>query len=152
MKKLFLFLILITALFSSCKNELVKRITSTFKSGLPEKIEYYKIEGDTEVLVKHVIFYKTGEKRLEGGFLGNERNGTWSYWHENGNKWSEGNFSEGISHGKTTVWYDNGKKHYTGNFVDGKTDGKWTYWAIDGAKVKEVYFKNGKKISEESFE
>jgi antitoxin component YwqK of YwqJK toxin-antitoxin module len=152
MKKLITLLSIIPAILLSCSDGLVEKVASTYPNGLPSKIEYFKMEGDSQVLVKHVRFYNTGEKQEEGGFLGNERNGRWTYWHENGNKWSEASYKNGILHGKSTVWFDNGKIRYTGNYINGKTDGVWTYYATDGSKVKEMYFQNGELIEEKSFE
>ncbi len=142
----------ILILATSCQSELIEKIASTYPNGLPSKIEYYKMEGDSQIIVKHIRFYENGEKQEEGSFAGKERNGTWTYWHENGNKWSEGNFKNGIPHGKSTVWYNNEKIRYTGSYNNGETDGQWTYWSVEGEKIKEVLFQNGEKISEESFE
>lgn len=145
-------LLTLSAFLISCGDQLEKRVTSTYPNGLPSKVEYFKMEGDSQVLVKHVRFYESGEKKEEGSFSGDKKDGLWTYWHENGNKWSEGSFKNGISHGKSTVWFDNGKMRYTGYYINGETDGTWTYWATDGAKVKEVVFKNGQVVEEKSFE
>ncbi|MCF8372716.1 MAG: hypothetical protein K9H64_13910 [Bacteroidales bacterium] len=152
MKKLIVTLLFVPLILFSCESGLMEKIASTYPNGLPSKIEYYKTVGDSQVLVKHVRFYESGEKMEEGGFSGDQRNGLWTYWHANGNKWSESNYTNGIQDGKSTVWFDNGKMRYTGNYINGETDGRWTYWALDGKKAKEVYYRNGEKVEEKSFE
>ena len=152
MKKLHLLLIFISLILVSCNSELVEKVESSYPNGIPTKVDYYKIIDGKEVLVKYIRYYESGEKQEEGGFLGNERDGEWIYWHPNGKKWSVGNFTNGVPNGKSTVWYDNGEMRFTGFYSDGNTDGEWNYWDIDGNKTKEVVFDKGKIISEKSFD
>ncbi len=152
MKRLNLFLIFISLILVSCQSELIEKIESTHPNGIPMKVDYYKVIDGKEVLVKHIRYYESGEKQEEGGFLGTERNGEWTYWHPNGNKWSVGNFTNGLPNGKSTVWFENGDMRFTGFYSDGETDGEWTYWDIDGNKSKEVIFEKGEIIDEKSFD
>ena len=146
------FLILGLAFLVACGDNIEKRVVASYESGIPAKVEYYRVDGDSEEMVKHVRFYENGEKKEEGSFDGTQRDGHWTYWHQNGNKWSEGDYKKGVRHGESTVWFDNGKVRFTGQYFDGEMDGTWTYYAVDGAKVKDVIFSKGKKIEEISFE
>ena len=55
--------------------------------------------------------------------------------------------------GPVTIYYDDGTKHSSGLYKDGKKDGNWVYFGTEPEVYirKEVY-KEGEKISEESFE
>ena len=55
--------------------------------------------------------------------------------------------------GPVTIYYDDGTKHSTGLYKDGKKEGNWVYFGTEPEVYirKEVY-KDGEKISEESFE
>jgi hypothetical protein len=55
--------------------------------------------------------------------------------------------------GLVTIFYDDGTKHSSGLYKDGKKDGNWVYFGTEPEVYirKEVY-KDGEKISEESFE
>mgnify|MGYP003956532499 CR=1 FL=1 len=55
--------------------------------------------------------------------------------------------------GSTTIYYDDGTKHSSGLYKEGKKDGNWVYFGTEPEVYirKEVY-KDGEKISEESFE
>jgi hypothetical protein len=55
--------------------------------------------------------------------------------------------------GPVTIYYDDGTKHSSGLYKDGKKEGNWVYFGTEPEVYirKEVY-KDGEKISEESFE
>ena len=55
--------------------------------------------------------------------------------------------------GPVTIYYDDGTKHSSGLYKDGKKNGNWIYFGTEPEVYirKEVY-KDGEKISEESFE
>ena len=55
--------------------------------------------------------------------------------------------------GQATIYYDDGTTHSYGLYKDGKKDGNWVYFGTEPEVYirKEVY-RDGEKISEESFE
>ena len=55
--------------------------------------------------------------------------------------------------GLVTIFYDDGTNHSSGLYKDGKKDGNWVYFGTEPEVYirKEVY-KDGEKISEESYE
>ena len=137
---------------TGCEKKLTEKIISSYPSGSPSKIEYYRWQGDFEVLVKHIRFYESGEKMEEGSFLNDERDGEWTYWYDNGKVWSKGYYKNGLREGETNVYFKSGIMQYSGFYNEGETDGKWTFYGGQGEKIKEVYYEKGEKIKEEEFE
>ena len=55
--------------------------------------------------------------------------------------------------GPFTVYYDDGTKHSTGLYKDGKKDGNWVYFGTEPeVHIRKEVYKDGEKISEESYE
>lgn len=152
MNKFQLFFTIIAISFFSCNEDLSEKIVSSYPDGTPSKIEYYKYQGDFEVLVKHIRFYEGGEKKEEGEFKNSLRDGNWTYWYDNGEIWSKGQYTLGERNGETKVYFKSGKPQYFGYYVNGEADGKWTFWDGEGIKVKEVFYENGTKIKEVNVE
>ncbi len=152
MKKFAFIVVVLLALFSSCSNdELIEKVVSSYPNGTPSLIEYYEWHGDYQVLVKHIRYYQNGEKKEEGGYSNDKKNGEWKYWYENGNLWSEGFFKQGVRNGETKVYYKSGKLKYTGFYSEGRTDKKWIFFDGKGKKIKEVNYANGKVVNEKEF-
>lgn len=148
MKNTLLILLCAVLLLSSCDDNLHEKIISTFPNGTPTKVEFYKLQDNVEILVKHIRFYENGEKREEGHYMNDLKHGEWTYWYENGNIWSKGFFNNGLRDGATNVYYKSGKPQYEGFYSLGETDGKWIFWDSEGIKVKEVYYEKGKLVDE----
>ncbi len=115
--------------------------------------------------------YPTGEKKLEGWYLGSKemvrvtfnwwegtmrvdlvevegkdvRHGSWIAWHPNGTKQYEGEYQHDKPVGVHTWWHPNGQKRINGHFVAGHETGRWTWWHDNGFRSLEGEFIEGKK-------
>ncbi|GAB4301517.1 MAG: hypothetical protein Kow0068_24420 [Marinilabiliales bacterium] len=146
------FLYIMLIMLIACGEKLEKQIDSSYPSGLPSKVSYYKWVGDKKVVVKEIRYYTNGEKEVEGEYNDlHQKEGKWTYWYENGKKWSEGTFKNGLSDGKFTIYYQSGKKNYEASYKQGVPHGEWIFYDEYGKKYKKVIFKNGEKVSEKMF-
>ncbi len=91
---------------------------------------------------KWVLWYRNGQKQLEGAYEKGEKTGNWEKWAENGVKVTQGEFAFGKMHGLWTDWHGNGCKALESRWFYGKRDGKWSYWRPDGSLEKKVDFEH----------
>ena len=138
MKKFLLLNITFILLFA-CSTKPVEVVEDIFPDGTPKTVKYYKGESK-EVLVKEILYYEDGQKKLEGAYKDGERTGQWAYWYANGNLWSQGVYKDGLENGLKTVWHENGQKYYEGNLIDGTRIGVWKFWEKDGSLIKEINY------------
>jgi antitoxin component YwqK of YwqJK toxin-antitoxin module len=138
MKKI-LSVVFAVLLISACHYKAVEVIEETYENGNPKTVKYYKDEAK-EILIKEILYYEDGTKKLEGSYKNGERTGEWSYWYPNGNLWSRGSYKAGIDNGLKTVWHENGQKYYEGDLKDGKRIGVWKFWEKDGSLIKEINY------------
>lgn len=142
--------------------------TGTYHRGKRHGLwEFWDSNGDLDRVswwrdgAKHGLetrWFSNGEKRSEGSWLGERRDGDWWYfnkrgellgrnhldrgtghwieWYDGGHKRSEGDLAAGQPHGPWTRWHDNGGKEAEGRYESGVLVRKtWTYWDRNG-KVK----------------
>lgn len=128
----------------SCNNKPVEVVKSSFVDGKPEKVEY--LDKDSQ-LVKSVEYYKNGQKKIEGAFKNEQREGEWMYWYENGKLWSRGSFKNGKSEGRFLSYNEDGTLFQEAMYTNGIPDGKWCFYKEE-KRVKEVYYEMGKIINE----
>jgi antitoxin component YwqK of YwqJK toxin-antitoxin module len=125
----------------ACSTKPIEVVEDIFPDGTPKTIKYYKSDAK-EVVVKEILYYENGQKKLEGAYKNGERIGKWSYWYANGNLWSQGEYLNGHENGLKTVYHENGQKYYEGNLKDGTRIGKWNFWEMDGTLIKEIDYDN----------
>lgn len=130
-------------LLASCSDNIQKVVEESYPDGTPKTVYYYQNKGNQKELVKEVSFYPNKNKRLEGEYKANERNGKWTYYYENGNLWSEGSFVNGIDDGYRVTYYENGHKRYEGNFKMGNRIGIWKFYNENGENLKEEDYGEG---------
>ncbi len=140
MKKILLLNFAFILLFA-CSTKPVEVVEAVFPDGTPKTVKYYKSEAK-EVIIKEVLYYEDGQKKLEGAYKNGERIGQWSYWYANGNLWSQGEYKNGLENGLKSVWHENGQKYYEGDLKDGTRVGKWNFWEKDGTLIKEIDYDN----------
>jgi len=138
------------ALLYACGNNLKKNIDASFADGKPSKISYINDANGKTDTVRKEEFYKNGQKKVEGGFKNNMRDGVWTYWYENGKVWSKGSFKNGLSDGKFDIFNEDGSKYMQSCYKNGKPDGCWTFFNKD-KKKKEVYFENDSMVKQVEF-
>ena len=134
-------LLLSISLLLSCgtKEESFKVVEKTFKDGSPHLIKYYKSK-EKKTLLREIVYYKSGKKKLEVNYKNAKRTAVWKAWFPNGNLWSQATYIDGVENGEKIVYYENGKKYYQGILKDNKRIGKWSFWDQEGKLLKTVSY------------
>ena len=122
----------------SCGDKIVEKVEETYPNDKPKIIGYFKMEGDTQVIVKEKELYENGNVKMKGEFKDGKRTGIWKAYYEDGTLWSEGEFVDGKRNGYGLNYYPNGKLRMEGNYKDDKQVGKWKFYNEEGILVEEV--------------
>ena len=134
--------ILIVALIGlftvSCSEK--KVVESTYENGNPKVEKYYRKKGEELILTREVIFYENKQKKMEGTYKEDQRDGKWQAWYENGTLWSEGDYKAGKRDGIGIAYHENGKKYIEGMYRNDLRIGTWRFYDTTGVMVKEVNF------------
>lgn len=139
MKKIHYLLPVIFIWLVSCTTKPIEVVEKTYPDSSPKTIRYYSDDSNKELL-KEILYYDDGQKKMEGAFENGERKGKWTYWYPNGNKWSEGHYDKGIENGRKTIWHENGQKYYEGALENGQRVGVWRFWSREGELLKEIEY------------
>ncbi len=91
----------------------------------------------------YIEFHETGEKKLEGSWANNRREGTFKTFYMSGQIETEEIYYEGKAEGIWIEYHENGQKRAEGEKANGKETGPWLYWHDNGNKWKEGVWKNG---------
>jgi antitoxin component YwqK of YwqJK toxin-antitoxin module len=137
MNKILLFTFFITVTFGCSRKEVVE---SAYENGNPKVVKYYHKKGSALVLDREVMFYENKQKRLEGAYKNQLRNGNWKAWYENGAIWSEGDYKDGKRNGKGISYHPNGNKYIEGIYRNDIRVGAWHFYDSTGVLTKEVDF------------
>jgi len=149
MKIIYLVLISV-AILSSCESKYKKCVEKYFSDGKPGKIYYLDTLNGKNDTISKVEYWSNGNRRIEGGYKNNLRDGEWTYWFENGKVWSRGSFKDGLSNGKFEVYNEDGTRYMQSSYKSGQPDGCWTFFDKN-KKQKEVYFEGGKIVRQIDF-
>lgn len=133
-----LVLVTLCLLASGCSRKRV--VEASFDNGKPRVVKYYHKKGGELILESEVVYYKNGQKKLEGKYKDQQRDGIWKAWHENGNLWSEGEYRGGKREGKGLSYHENGKKYIEGNYRNDMRVGVWHFYDTTGVMASEVNF------------
>lgn len=98
-----------------------------------------------------VGWHKNGQKRFEGDFKNNNKQGLWKAWYTNGQQIWEGHFIENNMEGQWVFWYTTGKLKAQGNYKHNKKQDIWIYYDRAGKKVQEQQYKDDEKIAQWDF-
>lgn len=129
-------IIILTLNFLSCRNTEGEQAKENNASS--EKLIDVKQIPDGDFVQNHL----SGNLKMKGKMLNNERDGLWVAYYENGVKQSESTYLNGTLHGRTASFYENGQVRYIGYFFGGKKDGKWDFYLKEGELDKnEIYVK-----------
>lgn len=139
MQRNFLIYTLVFVLFSCTPKKPFESVEESYPDGTSKLIRYYETESK-EVLVKATHYYEDGQKKMEGAFKNDKRDGQWSYWYPDGKLWSQAVYTEGVANGLKTVWHDTGEKYYEGQLTNDKRTGIWKFWEADGTFIKEINY------------
>jgi len=112
-------------------------VVTTYKDGNISGITYHKKTQNGIQKVKEEGYFGNvhGQKKYEGTFKNDLKDGKWTEWRINGQKSYEGTYKDGELDGLETRWYNNGQKKYEWNFKVGKRI-SFKEWNEDGS-VKE---------------
>ena len=135
MKKLLSFLLLLLS-FSAC-HTLTEKVEATYPNGQPQLVHYYD---KSDVCVKEIEYYETGQVKMEGSLKNGKRDGLWTAYFIDGRPQSIGYFENDLRTGKSTVYRENGNLYQEGFFKEGKHCGKWRFYDEQGNLHKEVDF------------
>ena len=95
-----------------------------WKDGYPGEEKIYDAIGCRTLNGKrvgfHIAWKNYGIKEHEGGFIDDEPDGEWSYFHVNGNLHSRGFFIKGKRNGAWRFWDDSGKFLYERKYEHGE--------------------------------
>lgn len=139
MKKLVIALLPLIIL-AGCHFGTHKEVEQKYPDGSPKVEKYYTYNNGKKELTKEVQYFENRQRKMEGEFLHNKRNGKWTAWFKNGKIWSEGSFKDDLSDGLRKVYYENGQKHMIGNYKLDQKVGKWQFYNEDGKLLKETDF------------
>jgi antitoxin component YwqK of YwqJK toxin-antitoxin module len=136
--KRILLLTLLVALTFGCGQK--KVVESTYENGNPRDVKYYHKKGGDLILDREVVYYENKQKKMEGEYKDQLRNGAWKAWYENGTIWSEGEYKDGKRNGIGIAYHENGKKYIEGMYRDDMRTGMWRFYDTTGVLTKEVNF------------
>jgi antitoxin component YwqK of YwqJK toxin-antitoxin module len=120
----------------------IEHVLEYYDDGQVFHVEYYDIENPSEKAYER-MYFRSGEKFMEGGLKNGERHGRWTAWYENGNVWSVADYYEGNEHGSNIVRYENGTIRYQKQHDMGEPHGLWKFYAPDGRLLGEVMYNQG---------
>ena len=93
----------------------------------------------------HTWYYESGEKKIEGEFKNDQRQGTWTYYYETGQKKKEGGFEEGYRSGAWTWWHENGTIESQVVYAKGKIQNDRLWYFTDGKIFRKGHYQDGEK-------
>lgn len=125
-----------------------KVVEATYENGKPRVVKYYNKKAGELILEKEEVFYENQQKKMEGTYKNDLRNGSWKAWYEDGTLWSEGEYNNGKRSGLGIAYHENGKKYIEGMYREDARVGIWQFYDTSGMLIKEVNFDLVPKISE----
>lgn len=96
---------------------------------------YRKAYADSNNIWVTRDYYSSGQIQMTGSYKNKkmqEKQGHFTYYHENGNKLSEGNYVNDDRDGSWTTWTDDGLKKSEGSFKEDENIGVWNYYYQTG--------------------
>lgn len=143
------FLVTIILVFSGCVSNTERVVESKYPDSSPQVVKYYKNSGQQRELVREEGFYQNKQKRLDGEYKNNQRDGRWVYYYESGKVWSEGFFKNGKSEGQRITYFENGFKRYEGQYKNDLRIGIWRFYDETGLLVNQIDYGAGQAVTEE---
>jgi antitoxin component YwqK of YwqJK toxin-antitoxin module len=131
-------LVVILAINSGCSGKEV--VESAYENGNPRVVRYYHESRGNLILDREIVFYENTQKKMEGRYKDELRDGKWKAWYENGTPWSVGEYRNGKRDGISIAYHKNGNKYIEGNYRADIRVGNWRFYDTTGAMTKEVNF------------
>ena len=133
-------LVLICLVLLSCGNSIVERVETKHPNGNKDKVSYYQIVQEEEVLVEEKHYHLNGVLKMAGKFLNGKREGEWKAYFDNEQLQSTGIFKNGLRVGVAYIYYPNGQLRYKGFYENDKESGHWIFYNENGKLVEEKDF------------
>jgi hypothetical protein len=87
-----------------------------------------------------VVRYPSGRVRARGPHWRGDRQGPWTFWHEDGWKECEGEYMQGIESRIWTFYHPNGRACARGELDGWWRQGPWEFWDDTGHPLTEAEF------------
>ena len=87
--------------------------------------------------------YPSGQVRARGPHYHGDRQGHWTFWHEDGGKECEGQYAQGSESGTWTFYHRNGRSCARGQLEGWRRHGAWEFWDEAGCPLDEAGFLAG---------
>jgi hypothetical protein len=91
-------------------------------------------------------WFENGQKKEEGAYGDQGRDGLWTSWDEAGHKLSEVWYRADEKDGTSIIYYPNGGQEMQMNFSAGRPVGIWTNWDTTGHVTRRVDIKSGQVL------
>ena len=134
MKKLFLFLIIVSSL-CACQPKLSEHVEVSFPNGQPQMV---KMLDKSNHCVKEIEYYETGQVKMEGAMKDGQREGVWTAYFPDGRPQSIADFKAGKMNGTSKVYWENGNLRWEGFYKEDRRFGKWKYYDEQGNLLNEA--------------
>lgn len=85
-------------------------------------------------------FFTSGIVCEAGEYVDNDRQGSWTRYHENGAMASRAEFRGGRLNGTFRSFYDDGTPEAEGSYTDSMRSGTWTFWHANGQRQRVATF------------
>lgn len=142
-----LLITMVAALVSGCSQKEV--IEATYENGNPKIVKFYHNKGGKLILDREVLYYENKQKKIEGEYHDQQRDGLWKAWYENGTLWSEAEYKNGKRNGPGSSYHKNGKKYIESMYRDDLRVGAWHFYDTTGVLTKQVDFDHLQGILQE---
>ena len=150
MKKI---LLIVSLLFLSVGfSQQIIPVVETYENGNIESITYHKKSRTGIEKVKYEQYYENGQKKSEGKFEDDKKDGLWKDYYENGQLQEEGHYKEGKYEGLWRRYFDNGILSIKGNYKNDKQEGFWKSYYDNGQLKYEWNYKEGELISQKCWD
>lgn len=137
-------LLLASVIFlAACNSEERKEY---YDSGKLKSITTYRKNAKNDKDVKdgkYISFYENGNKKEEGFYKLNEREGPWKRWYCNGLLKKKEFYKAGEKEGTWLTWCENGRLKKETSYISGAINGVWKEWYCSG-QLKNVGYYNAK--------
>ena len=84
--------------------------------------------------------FPNGKVRARGPHYSGDRQGPWTFWHEDGWKECEGEYIAGFESGIWTFYHSNGQRFARGELDGWSRRGAWEFWDDTGRPLGEAEF------------
>lgn len=97
---------------------------------------------------RQVVWYESGVKKAEGGFVNRQREGQWTFYYPNGARKGEGAFRANLREGGWKLYASAGYLQAEGAYKADRREGPWKTYYASGRVASQGPYLAGKKHGE----